>query len=73
DEFKRVELASKSLIGYADLKNNLPFNLIEYYFYFNDDLAKSYDLILLENLKDIPDNIDKVIINADKSYSDKHT
>ncbi len=30
-------------------------------------------MILLENLKDIPDNIDKVIINADKSYSDKHT
>jgi hypothetical protein len=73
DKFKIVQVdnsnhrealtINKKPIGYIDIKNNLKFNYIDYYFYLNKYLTTNYELIYLNKLSNIPTQIDTLIIN----------
>lgn len=63
--FQKVSPAQKQLVGYIDLKSNLPFRLMEYYFYFHKQLTSNFELIDIQDLNNIPKQIKTLIINSD--------
>ncbi len=62
--FEKIRPAEKQLVGYIDLKGNLPFRLMEYYIYFHKKLTTNFELIELRNRKSIPKQIKTFIVNS---------
>lgn len=63
EHHRNVEITKKIPIGYLDLKNNLKFNHIDYYFYLNKYLTNNYELIKIDSLDKVPSQISTLIIN----------
>jgi hypothetical protein len=62
--FDKVNATEKQLVGYIDLEGNLPFGLMEYYFYFHKELTANFELIEIENTNHIPKQIKTFIVNS---------
>ncbi|HFD11030.1 MAG TPA: hypothetical protein ENJ32_00965 [Crenotrichaceae bacterium] len=62
----KITPVNKQVIGFLDLKGNLPFHLIEFYFYSRRQLSKNFELIRLENRNAIPAGLDGLLINHDE-------
>ncbi len=65
--FKKIEPASKILLGYIDDKGTLPFYFVEYFMYAYQPLFKKYHLIDLTKYGSIPEGIDQLLLNTSKS------
>lgn len=69
--FKKVELSNKILIGYIDKKGNLPFSLIDHYFFSTIFLTRNFELVQINDENPIPSQIKIVIINEEKNTLQK--
>ncbi|NIV43222.1 MAG: hypothetical protein GWN11_12625 [Candidatus Dadabacteria bacterium] len=59
----KIEIPSKTLVGFVDIKGSIKFSLLDYYFYISENLTKKYELLNIENIHNIPEKIDTVIVN----------
>jgi hypothetical protein len=60
---KESIIINKTPVGYIDIKGNLKFNYIDYYFYLNKYLTTNYELIKLNNVNTVPTQLETLIIN----------
>lgn len=59
----KIEIPSKTLVGFIDIKGNIKFSLLDYYFYINENLTKKYELLNIETIQNIPEKINTIIVN----------
>lgn len=59
----KIEPANKHLVGYVDERGNLPFYLLQYYFYARSSLFREVDLIALEKIEDAPPGLSMLLVN----------
>jgi hypothetical protein len=66
NEFKPVETVNKRVVGFWDLKGNIPFKLIEFYFHANVILSSNFELLKIDdnNIHDLPAELDTIIVNT---------
>lgn len=63
--FSPVKEIDKWLIGYRDIKKNLPVSLLQKYFYAHGDLYSQFELVDLSDLDQIPVGIDILLLNTE--------
>jgi len=61
----QVEGLNKIPLGYLDLKGNLPFQLVEYYFYARKELWSKFELIDLTHQASLPKMIEYSLVNIE--------
>ncbi len=63
---EKIAPVDKSVIGYLDLKGNLPFHLVEFYFYARKRLSENFELVKIENKNAIPLGLSGLLVNHDE-------
>ena len=62
---EKIAAVHKPVIGFLDLKGNLPFHLLEFYFYSRKQLSNHFELIRIEDDKAIPSGLAGLLVNYD--------
>lgn len=55
---------SKVVLGYQDLKGNIPFKFVEYYFWAHDYFTKNFELLEIKPDMEIPAEVQGLLVNA---------
>ncbi|MGH7885948.1 MAG: hypothetical protein ACRENO_09670, partial [Thermodesulfobacteriota bacterium] len=63
---EKVEKSKKELIGFVDFKGNTPFTLLDLYFYVTDYFENNFELIQLDDIQNIPAQINTIIVNGEE-------
>lgn len=61
--FKKIDFNKKQLIGFFDNNGNLPFSLVDHYFFSTEFLTNNFELIEIKEIKSIPDQLSALIVN----------
>ncbi len=62
--FNPITPVRKKVVGYLDLKGNLPFKFIQYFLYARDSFYSELELVALDGLSNVPEGMKAVIING---------
>ncbi len=68
--YERVAPLKKELLGYLDLKGNLPFKIVSFYFYARQQLYSRFELIEIKKGQTIPKELVGLIANGADSEND---
>ncbi len=63
---EKIAPVDKSVIGFLDLKGNLPFHLVEFYFYARKHLSGNFELVKIENKNTMPPGLSGLLVNHDE-------
>ena len=65
--FSSIDIVeNKRLIGYYDAAGNLPFHLVQYYFYAREELTSNFELVRIENPSRVPEQIEEILFNTEE-------
>jgi len=67
--FNPIKPVEKKVIAYIDLRGNLPFKFLQFYFYARDIFYPKVELLSLTSLDQIPENVGGLIVNGSPSES----
>ncbi|MCH9698930.1 MAG: hypothetical protein K0U68_12570, partial [Gammaproteobacteria bacterium] len=59
-----IAAVDKPVIGFVDLQGNIPFHLLEFYFYARTQLSNQYELVRIEDPSSIPLQINTLLVNV---------
>jgi hypothetical protein len=60
---EKIAAVDKPVIGFLDLKDNLPFHLLEFYFYSRKQLSSHFELIRIDHKSTIPSGLSGLLVN----------
>lgn len=63
DDFQKINKVEKMLIGFIDVKSNINFSHLVYYFYSHKELTRKYELINISNDYSDLSNFDLLLVN----------
>lgn len=63
---EKIAIVDKPVIGFLDLKGNLPFHLLEFYVYSRNQLSSHFELIRIQDKHAIPKGLSGLLVNHDE-------
>jgi hypothetical protein len=66
EPFQPVTEVRRPLVGYLDLRGNLPFKFLEFYFSSSKELTEAFELVALESPESPLPDLGAVIVNGDR-------